>query len=186
LRNLEQEFRQQHERQEISLIEKSQGIYDFLDDNQAKLLNGRISEYLNFVRDKAQEYTVNTDTETLPEQPTQVKNIVIELTKELEEKILENFTFWNEQPDGKQGRKNIFKNTKQSYFFKMVQSADFSTIIQKGLSQRIQYNIYVLSRIFGKDWGEKAAKNVGAKSLRECEKKTAFYEHSELKKMYLP
>jgi hypothetical protein len=68
----------------------------------------------------------------------------------------------------------------------MVQNADFSAIIEEGSSQRVHYNIYILSRVLGKEWGEIAAKNTGAKSLRECDGKTKFYEYSELKKMYLP
>ena len=64
LRDLEQEFCQLHEQKEMLLIQKSQVIYDFLDDKQTTLLNFRIAEYINFVRDKAQEYTINADTTT--------------------------------------------------------------------------------------------------------------------------
>jgi hypothetical protein len=174
LRDLYQEFSQLHEQQEIALIQKSQGVFDFLNEKQAKLFNDRISEYLDFVRNEAQEKTI-----------TQVEELEVELTKELEGKVLENYIFWNKQSDEKQGRENIFKFTKQSDFLQMVGNADFSAINKKGMSQRVQYNVYVLSRVLGKDWGEKAAMKIGAKSLRDCSGKTKFSEHPKLKSMFL-
>jgi hypothetical protein len=72
LRDLDQEFNYRHKLEEILLIRKSKGIFDFLDDNQTALLKHRIVEYLNFVKSMAEEYIDSESTTTL-EQPTNSK-----------------------------------------------------------------------------------------------------------------
>jgi hypothetical protein len=187
LRDLEQEFRQQHERQEMSLIQKSQGIFYFLDDNQTKLLNSRIDAYIYFVKNEILEYTdTNSITGITTSEQSVLQELGIEWTDTLENLALINFEFWNNIEKTLPNRtvSNIFENTTKNAFFKMMHNADFTAIHTKGQTQRVQFNIVVLSRIMGENWGEKAVKKIGAKSLRDCGKKTTFEEHSKLKNMF--
>ncbi|MDR2972328.1 MAG: hypothetical protein LBU83_10430 [Bacteroidales bacterium] len=112
--------------------------------------------------------------------PTTTK---LEFSKAQEIKLLENFNFWNGLDE--RYYKNIFKDISQHRFIEMVRTADFSEIHKEGKAQRVRYNICVLSRLLflGKEWGERAAQKLG-KSLEECQSKTDFSEHNELKSMY--
>lgn len=98
--------------------------------------------------------------------------------------LLKNYTFWNNINDNVQSKKNIFKGITQSDFFNMILTADFTQIYKRGKSQRVQFNIHVLSRLLGKNWGEIAAKKINT-TLDECVKRTEFGEHDSLKDMYL-
>ncbi|MCL2245634.1 MAG: leucine-rich repeat domain-containing protein [Lentimicrobiaceae bacterium] len=112
------------------------------------------------------------------------QKLIITLDDKQEHKILENYNFWNNQKSGIQGKQNIFKNISHSDFFRMIQTADFSQLLnRKSISQRVKYNICILSRELGNDWGEQAAKNIGA-TLQECQKRTGFPEHEKLKDMF--
>jgi hypothetical protein len=99
-------------------------------------------------------------------------------------KVLENYRFWNNQNTGITGHANIFQGISENQFIKMIDAADFSKINKKGISQRIKYNIVVLARLLGEEWGEKAAKNLGT-TLRDCSKMTTFTEHNDIKAMFL-
>lgn len=97
-------------------------------------------------------------------------------------KILENYQFWN---DSQRAKKNILKNSTEDNFLNMIITANFSVINNvRGQSQRVKYNLIVLARILGNEWGKKAAANEGT-SLRECGKCTLFDEFDELKDMYM-
>jgi len=113
-----------------------------------------------------------------------IDNDVAKFTKEQERSILQNYQFWNNQNDKMRGQKNIFNNVSQFDFLKMVCDANFSTLNKKGISQRVQYNILVLSRLLGNEWGKRAAEKLG-KTLDECGKRTEFGEWETLKTMYL-
>jgi hypothetical protein len=110
------------------------------------------------------------------------------LDKTTEEKVLENFNFWNDLETNKEGDRNIFKDITKYEFLEMVHTADFSKISKKGITtQRVQYNVSVLSRLLGKEWGETAAKNIGT-TLEVCKKRTDFAmykQYDTLKSMYL-
>jgi len=99
-------------------------------------------------------------------------------------KLARNYIFWTNIDDKVHGKKNIFKGITQSDFFNMILTADFTQINKAGISQRVKYNIHVLSRELGKDWGEKAAGKINT-SLDECVKRTEFNEYDSLKNMYL-
>lgn len=101
-------------------------------------------------------------------------------------KVLNNYSFWvNLECDSKNGYKNIFRGISESDFISMINQANFSRINTSGITQRIKYNIFVLSRLLGKEWGETAAGNLGT-NLRECGKMSSFAEFDEIKNMYLP
>ena len=100
--------------------------------------------------------------------------------------LLENYHFWDNVNTKTQGRINIFNNITEQQFFEMIYNADFSMIVNKhGYSKRVRYNIHVLSRILGTEWGERAAEKLKT-TLKECGKCSGFNEFSAIKKMYLP
>jgi len=111
----------------------------------------------------------------------------IELNADTEKSVLENLKFWSDtkkEHKNDNGYKNIFEEITQLEFLTMVSDADFSTLNKKGFSQRVQYNVYILSRLLGNDWGNNAAQKLN-KTLAECQKRTEFNEHKQLKTMYL-
>ena len=114
---------------------------------------------------------------------TECSTNIITLDSETEKKALEVFYFWSELD--KRKYKNIFKEIKQQTYTEMVQKADFSDLKQHGCSQRVQYNVYVLSKILNnKEWGKIAAEKLGT-TLANCQKRTLFAEYTELKKRFL-
>ena len=121
---------------------------------------------------------------TTPPKTPQPQPYKLELTKELEKEVLKNFEFWNNQNDKTQGKQNIFKNITQAEFLQMIINADFSQLNKKGISQRVKYNISVLVRILGKEWGENAAQKLNT-TIEYCAGRTEFNEHTQLKTMYL-
>jgi len=157
---------------------------DFPDTKSNILLESQKKGYNRAVENfnSLQQDTKRTKTETSLMPTTDDKYT---LDKELEAEVLKNYHFWNEVNDLSHGKKNIFKNTTQHQFITMVENADFTSINKQGHSQRVKYNIVVLARILGDEWGEKAAKKLGT-TLRECGKLTDFYEHGTIKNMYLP
>jgi len=100
--------------------------------------------------------------------------------------VMENYLFWYDTKSSHEGDiryKNIFKDVSESQFLKMVQKADFSELNIRGHRQRLLYNIYILTRILGKEWGENAAKNLGT-TLAECQKRIEFEEQVALTRMF--
>lgn len=96
--------------------------------------------------------------------------------------VLENYQFWNDQPN-RQGRRNIFDGVSEAEFLRMIDQADFSPILKKGLKGRVKFNIYALSKIMGDKWGESSAKSIKS-TLRECSGNTNFEEYEELKSLF--
>ena len=112
--------------------------------------------------------------------------IIQELDAKLGSLVLENYYFWTNENDGIRNKQNIFTNTNPSAFLQMVQAADFSKIHINEKTQRVRYNISVLARKLGKEWGERAATSVGA-TLAECQRRTDFMRSEKwesLKKMF--
>jgi len=104
-------------------------------------------------------------------------------------KLLENYKFWykhsEETGTETQGYLNIFKGISETQFFEMIDNADFSMIVHKhGYSKRVRLNIFVLSKILGVEWGEKAAKKINS-TLEKCSKNSGFHESEALKNLYL-
>ncbi|KAA6335652.1 hypothetical protein EZS27_016125 [termite gut metagenome] len=99
-------------------------------------------------------------------------------------KVMENYNFWNNIDTTKQGRANIFKGISEDEFIDMIDNADFSSLKKYGISQRVEFNIIVLSRILGKEWEKEALKKQGTR-IGKCGKRTGFAEHDKLKGMYL-
>jgi hypothetical protein len=124
---------------------------------------------------KLPEIDINTEIE----QPEQLKKYEYDMLK-----ALENYNFWKNINTKIEGRANIFKGVSEREFINMIDNADFSQINKKGISQRVRFNVVVLSRILGKEWGEEAIKKLG-KTIDECSKRTEFKEYDELKSMYL-
>ena len=108
-----------------------------------------------------------------------------DIDKEKEVNILENYAFWDSQKGGMVGRVNIFNNITWTKFLEMVSNADFSPLNVKGKSQRVKYNVVILSRVMGKEWGKEAASSLKT-NISECQKRTNFHEYGALKGMYLP
>jgi len=115
------------------------------------------------------------------------KTKIVNAIDDLETKysrVLENFKFWNGIDDKVHGRKNIFKGVSEEDFIMMIKTANFKSINKSGRSQRVKFNIYVLSKELDENWGEKAANSLNT-TLKECAKRTTFYEYDSLKSMYL-
>lgn len=96
--------------------------------------------------------------------------------------VLENYHFWNDQPN-RQGRRNIFEGVSEDAFLRMIDEADFSPIFKPGLKGRVKFNIYILSKIMGSKWGETSANRIQS-TLRECSGNTNFEECEELKSLF--
>ena len=129
------------------------------------------------------QQTETFETETAQ---TVLEKLGVKWSAELVNNVLKNFEFWQDVKELHRGKKNIFADVTQDVFFDMIKHADFSTINQKGATGRVKYNVHVLSRILGKEWGEVAARKIGAETLRECGKRTQFSEYKKLNEMYLP
>ncbi|KAA6327991.1 hypothetical protein EZS27_023066 [termite gut metagenome] len=97
--------------------------------------------------------------------------------------VLKNYEFWSNNNTKIHGRANIFDGINEHEFINMIDKADFSQINKKGTSQRVKYNIFILSQLLGKEWGEEAAKKLHT-TIDECRKRTSFAEYDELKSMY--
>jgi len=129
-----------------------------------------------------ENYILQAEQELTPPSTPALDNGKLEID---EDKLLENYQFWKDIENRNTHKyKDIFRNISQNDFLNMIHSADFSTLNKKGVLQRIAYNICVLSRVLGREWGEKSAKSIG-KTFEFCQKRTEFLEHNELKNMYL-
>lgn len=106
--------------------------------------------------------------------------------------LKENYDFWmTGKMETKQNKvltctigKNIFQNITKEEFLQMIMDMDFTKIYTRGKQGRVQYNIYILTRIMGTDWGNAAAKKIGT-TYEQCRKAGSFSEHDNLKHMYL-
>ena len=111
---------------------------------------------------------------------------VVVLDNNTEERVLENYNFWTGLP--KPHCINIFENISVSDFLKMVTTADFTVVHTKGQTQRVKYNVYLLSRLLGAEWGDTAAQKLKT-TLVNCIKRTLFNEIEankfQLKTMFL-
>jgi len=137
------------------------------------------------------------DFNSLNQEPTRTKTETSNSEKEQKEltenkpkytpsELLINYHYWDNVNTKTHGYINIFNNITEQQFFEMIDNADFSTIIGKhGYSKRIKYNIAVLSRILGKEWGEIVAKKLKT-TLKKCAKCSGFHEFSAIKNMYKP
>ena len=175
---------------------QSKAVFDYISEQESRIIRQYIKGYYNHVRQAIKQAKANIKAEKKltwanegnPPPKADDENPVpykLELSKELEEKVLKVYQFWNEQDDKKYGRKNIFKNTTRLEFFKMVVSADFSSLFnQKGIKHRVGYTVVVLTNFLGNEWGGKAATNLGS-SIRELQKNTSFYEFEPLKNMFV-
>ena len=112
----------------------------------------------------------------------------IKIDGDTEQELLKNYNFWNlskEKHKHIPRYKNIFEDITLSEFLNIVKRADFSTLSKKkGCLHRLLFNIAILSRLLGNEWGGKAAESIG-KTLAECQKRTDFEEYMQLKGMYL-
>ncbi|MDR2346570.1 MAG: hypothetical protein LBE18_10925 [Planctomycetaceae bacterium] len=182
-RNLEAEFRPSHIQNEQDHIKFSQSsLFPFLRESEAKTIQSYVDNYLEYIKTQ-----INTATRPLEtsEKPTNHRNKADTGKPAYDySQVLENYIFWNNQNDRIQGRVNIFRDITEQQFISMIDNADFSAIDKKGYSQRVKYNIVVLARILGEEWGEKAASKLNT-TLRECGKKTTFAEYNGIKSMYL-
>jgi len=134
-----------------------------------------IIETKAFAKKRIEEFTQKES-----EKPQQQ---VLSLNKEVESRVLENYQFWQDIEGAKKSYNNIFKDVTQQAFLEMICTADFSSLNKKGISQRVKYNVVILSRLLEDDWGEKAAKKLDT-TLRECGKMTNFEEWEKIKSMY--
>ena len=174
------------------LCVKEMSIFDSNSDFKtllnAESFNKRLYEAACYLFEQALEKhkskNDNQDTSTTEiNNTTECSANIITLDRETEKKVLENFLFWSGLD--KRKYKNIFKEIKQQTYTEMVQKADFSDLKQHGCSQRVQYNVYVLSKMLNnKEWGEIAAEKLGT-TLADCQKRTEFTEHAKLKELFL-
>jgi hypothetical protein len=178
-------------------------IGDFFTQNDNERLNQCMNKYFNWL-DSYLEYVNPVKTKDNPhlysdaiEQPKLIQVPQPEISEQRQtngdnvceveydySKVLENYKFWNNQNDKIQGHVNIFQGISERQFIEMINTADFTVIDKKKRSQRVKYNIYILARILGKEWGKKAAKKLNT-TLSECLKMTGFKEYKFIKGIFL-
>jgi len=108
-----------------------------------------------------------------------------QLNSTLINKLSENYNFWKSQEKYKfQPKKNIFQNYSFDQYITMIQNYDFTSVFIRGNKDRVKYNIYILSRLLGEDWGQITAKKLNC-DFKDLTKNTKFIEHTDLKDMYL-
>lgn len=99
--------------------------------------------------------------------------------------LKENYNFWLDKGKNKRTLSvNIFEHISFDEFIQMISNYDFNKVNIRGNKGRIAYNIYIISRLLGKEWGELAAKKLNYE-FKYLTKQTKFYEYDDLKKMYL-
>jgi hypothetical protein len=99
--------------------------------------------------------------------------------------LLRNYRFWSDNDASQKDRENIFDGKSDAEFLEMIHTKDFSAVHNGRKTQRVKYNISILSRLLGEDWGVAAAEKLNT-TLDECKKRTGFCEYEEIKDMYLP
>lgn len=78
------------------------------------------------------------------------------------------FDRWNEVEDG------ILRGISQDDFFEMINNRDFSKLNNRN-SNAVKYTIYLLSRIYGDEWGNNTAKSFKKGfNLSQCKSATNF------------
>jgi len=130
----------------------------------------------------------NNNTPQPPKQTAseqQQKPDKFKITKEQETLLLQNFDFWNEKGNNREGTVNIFNNIKKMDFMNMIENADFSTFKKNVV--RVKYNIFVLTRVMGNEWGECACRKLKPTfTLKDARKNIKFNEFDKLNEMFLP
>lgn len=105
----------------------------------------------------------------------------ITLDKELENKVLKIYQFWNNTEKDVKGNniitKNIFKDINQHDFLEMVCNADFSEIYNKSKCKyRVGQTVIELSKIINDEkWTEQAAKTLKT-TIRNLQKNSQYLE----------
>ncbi len=109
----------------------------------------------------------------------------LELTKDLEAKVLKVYQFWCNLDNSKEGYKNIFEGTTQADFLNMVSDANFTTLYNTSrIKQRVGGTVVILADILGNDWGKEVTKKLYT-TIRNLQKNTGFAEYEALKKEFL-
>jgi hypothetical protein len=177
-RDLVCEFYMQYRAKEEQWLKQSEAIFDFIPATEVNKIKKYIQYYFEYVSQFEPETTQVRPLRANDEKPQQQP-----LTYEHSEALI-NYKFWHDIETKKHGYVNIFKEINENTFFYMIDNADFSTLNKRGISQRVKYNVFILSRLLGNVWGEKASLKLNT-TLQECQKRTGFVEHEELKHMYL-
>ena len=95
-----------------------------------------------------------------------------------------NYDFWLDKEDDIHNVKNIFKGYSFDDYIKMICKYDFTKVYRRGQKVRVQYNIAIIARVMGDDWGKLAADKLNC-DYEELTKSSGFLEHKELKEMFL-
>lgn len=99
-----------------------------------------------------------------------------------------NYDFWLEkeydEDKNKDNLKNIFKGYSFDNYINMISNYDFTKVYKRGQKGRVEYNITIIARVMGEDWGKLAA-NILHCEYANLNKNSNFDEYDELKNMYL-
>ena len=133
-------------------------ISDFFTSNDNEKLNQCMATYFEWFEGYINELVKNSQKpkQITPENSTSKKDVVykLNLSEELEIKVLKNFKFWKEtkaKHKNDPAYKDIFDETTQQHFLEMVINADFSEQYNKpAIKQRVGYNVVVLSLVVRK------------------------------------
>lgn len=99
-------------------------------------------------------------------------------------RLKENYEFWKEKEANIiETTCNIFDGYDFDKFIEMIQKHDFSPIFVQGNKDRVRYNIYIISRYLGEEWGQRSAEKLKC-NFKDLTKNVKFVEYEELKKMY--
>jgi hypothetical protein len=121
----------------------------------------------------------------LSNKPNNTQTISLQLNPTQINLLSHNYNFWKGQEKYKsQLNKNIFENYSFDQYIMMIQSNDFTSVFTRGNKDRVKYNIYILSRLLGENWGQINAKTLNCE-FKDLTKNTKFIEHMDLKEMYL-
>ena len=139
-------------------------------------------DYINFLKGRLSEINGEVKNSDVVVPPLQYK---LELTKDIEAKVLSVYQFWNTKKNTIQGNENIFANIKQVDFLNMIINNDFTALYNtKGIKQRVGYTVAVLATILGDEWGDITARKLNT-TIREMKKNTRFNEYDALKNQFL-
>jgi hypothetical protein len=102
------------------------------------------------------------------------------LPNEAAKKIYDLWKYIEKENQLKYATGYLLEGMNEETFFGCIQKQDFSSLNQKGKTNSLLYTIYLLSLVYGKDWGDKAVVSIITNdsfkgyTLKDCQKATKF------------
>jgi len=177
------EFMPIHIKTEQENIKQSEILFEYFPKNEKNSVLKYVKSYFDYLKYKFSNLTKQENFQT---QQLLSQNEVNSLPKPkyTVSEVLKNYNYWQNNTNSKEKFVNIFKDIDEQTFLQMIDDADFTQINTRGIAQRVKFNVYILARELGTEWGEEAAKKLKT-TFRECGKLTSFCEYEQLKGMYV-